>query len=319
MNAVAITDDWQGVARDSADWSALERRATLKFFREPFADLSAAATALAPFDIIVPMRERLLFPRALLERLPALRLLALTGYGTRHIDMAYVRERGIVCCASGAYSPTATAEFAWGLILAAERHIASGDAAMRHGEFQAPIPLGTALEGRVLGLIGLGRIGARVAAYARAFGMRVLAWSAHLDAARAAEAGAEAVTKEELLQRADIVSLHLVLSDRTRAVVGAAELALMRPGTLLVNTSRGPLIDEAALLAALTGGRLRAALDVYDQEPLPADHPLRRAPNTLLSPHLGFNTATTFRQFYGESVQNILAFLDGAPTRVVSE
>src|SRR5665213_559834 len=315
---IAVTDDWQKVARAVANWAALETRARVQFFSEPFADEDAAVAALAPFSIIVPMRERLQFPRGLFRRLPRLRLLALTGYGTRHIDMSFCAEHDIVCCGSGSSSPTGPAEMTLGLMLAASRQIAAGDAAMRHGGFQAGIALGRSLEGQTLGIIGLGRIGARVAAYARAFGMRVIAWSTNLTDQQAQQAGALRVNKDELLRQADIVSVHLVLSARSRATLGAAEFALMKPGALLVNTSRGALIDEPALLEVLGSGRIRAALDVYDREPLPGAHPLRTAPNTLLTPHLGFNTEATFRQFYGESVENILAYLDGHPIRILS-
>ena len=315
---VAVIDDWQNAARAAADWSKLETRARVQFFSEPFTDEDAAAAALAPFTVIVPMRERLPFPRSQLRRLPRLRLLALTGYGTRHVDMSYCAEHGIVCCGSGSSSPTGPAELTLGLMLAASRQIAAGDAAMRHDGFQGGIALGRTLEGQTLGVIGLGRIGARVAAYARAFGMRVIAWSSNLTDQQAQQAGVLHVNKDELLRQADIVSVHLVLSARSRATLGAAELALMKPGALLVNTSRGALIDEAALLDALGSGRIRAALDVYDQEPLPVGHPLRTARNTVLTPHLGFTTERTFSQFYGESVENILAYLDGHPIRVVT-
>jgi phosphoglycerate dehydrogenase-like enzyme len=316
--SVAVTDDWQRAARAAADWSALETRARVQFFSEPFADEAAAAAALAPFAVIVPMRERMQFPRSLLERLPQLRMLALTGHSARHIDMAYCAAHGIVCCGSGAYSPAAPAELTLGLMLAASRQIAAGDAAMRNGEFQSGIAPGQVLEGQTLGVIGLGRIGARVAAYARALGMQVIAWSTNMSEPQAQQAGATRVSKSELLRRADIVSLHLMLSERSRGTLGAAELALMKPGALLVNTSRGPLVDEPALLAALRAGKIHAALDVYDREPLPAGHPLRSVPNTVLTPHLGFTTQRTFAEFYGQCVENILAFLDGHPIRIVS-
>jgi len=315
---VAVTDDWQGAAPGAADWSGLEARAQVHFFSEAFADEQAAVAALAPFTVIVPMRERLRFPRTLLTRLPQLRMLALTGYGTSHVDMSYCAEHGIVCCGSGAYTPTAPAEMTLGLMLAASRQIAAGDAAMRADRFQSGIAPGRTLEGLTLGLIGLGRIGVRVASYARAFGMTVIAWSTHLSEQQAQQAGATRVGKTELLRQADIVSLHLVLSDRSRGTLAAPELALMKPGALLVNTSRGPLVDEPALIEALRAGRIRAALDVYDREPLPNAHPLRSAPNTLLTPHLGFTTERTFAQFYGESVENILAYLDGHPIRILT-
>jgi phosphoglycerate dehydrogenase-like enzyme len=315
---VAVIDDWQRAARAAADWSALEARAQVQFFSEPFTDEAAAAAALAPFAIIVPMRERLPFPRSLLERLPQLQLLALTGYSARHVDMAYCAARGIVCCGSGAYSPAAPAEMTLGLMLAAARQITAGDAAMRQGGFQSGIAPGQVLEGQTLGLIGLGRIGSRVAVYARALGMHVLAWSTNLSEQQALQAGATRVSKSDLLRQSDIVSLHLMLSERSRGTLGAADLALMKPGALLVNTARGALIDEPALLAALRAGAIRAALDVYDREPLPSSHPLRALPNTVLTPHLGFTTISTFAGFYGQSVENILAFLDGHPIRIVS-
>jgi len=317
---IAVIDDWQSVARSSAVWSQLQSRAQVDFFSTAFASERDTVQALAPYQVIVPMRERLPLTRSLLTQLPQLRMLALTGYGTRHVDMGYCAERGIVCCGSGgAYSPVATAELTLGLILAAQRQIAVGDASIRAGEFQSGIALGRVLEGSILGVIGLGRIGTRVAAYAQALGMQTLAWSTHLDAGRAAAAGVQAVSKQELLARADIVSLHLVLSERSSATLGAAELANMKPGALLVNTARAGLVDQAALLAALQSGQLRAALDVYAHEPLPADDPLRRAPNTLLTPHLGFSTASIFTVFYGQSVENIVAFLDGQPIRVVTQ
>ena len=315
---VAVIDDWQEVAQGCADWNRLEGRARVTFFAEPFTNEAAAATALAGFEVIVPMRERTKFTRSLLERLTDLRLLALTGYGTRHIDTAYCAERGIVCCGSGAYSPAGTAEYALALLLAAARHVPQADAAMRAGRFQQQIPLGKVLEGKVLGVLGLGRIGARVAAFGQALGMKVIAWSSNLTAERTAELGVEYVAKHELFARADAVTLHLVLSPRSQGIVGATEIAAMKPGAILVNTSRGPLIDEAALLSALREGRITAALDVYDQEPLPAGHELRRLGHVVLSPHLGFCTSEGFEVFYGESLENIFGWLSGTPLRVIA-
>jgi phosphoglycerate dehydrogenase-like enzyme len=318
MIGVAVLDDWQGVAASCADWSVLRDRARVQFFTEPFADADALVAALADFEIIVPMRERTKFTRPLLQRLLRLRLLALTGMGVRHVDVDYCNERGILCCGSGTYTPAGMAEFTLGLIIAALRHIPLADAAMHAGGYQRGIPLGTRLEGKTLGLIGLGNIGSRVASYGRAIGMHVIAWSPHLSAEKAHRAGAEAVDKQTLLARADVVCLHLVLSERTRGILGATDLAAMKPGALLVNTARGPLVDEAALLEALRRGQISAALDVYDEEPLPTDHPLRRLPNVVLTPHLGFCTTGEMGEFYQQSVENIRAFLDGAPARVLN-
>ena len=318
MVRVAVLDDWQQVAAGCADWNALAGRAEPVFYTKHFDSEDALVGALDNFEIICPMRERTWFPRSLLQRLPRLRLLALTGMGVRHVDIKTCLEQKILCCGSGAYSAAQTAEFALALMLAGARDLVAGDAAIRAGRFQEGTGLGYALEGRTLGLIGVGKIGARVAGYGRALGMRVLAWSPNLDRARAAAAGVELAGKEQLLRESDVVSHHLVLSDSTRAILGAAELALMKHQALLVNTARGGLVDEAALLAALNAGRLSAALDVFEQEPLPPDHPLRRAPRTVLTPHLGFSTHATFQSFYSQSVENMLAFLNGKPQRVLN-
>ncbi|MGA3156861.1 MAG: D-2-hydroxyacid dehydrogenase family protein [Steroidobacteraceae bacterium] len=315
---VAILDDWQQVAAGCADWNLLQGRAELVFFSQHIGSENALASALEGFDIICPMRERTWFPSSLLRRLPQLRMLALTGMGVRHVDISTCLEQRILCCGSGSYSAAQTAELALALMLAGARDLVAGDAAIRAGRFQEGTSLGYALEGRTLGLIGVGKIGARVAGYARALGMRVLAWSPNLDQARATAAGAEFASKEQLFRESDVISLHLVLSATTRGVVGAAELALMKSGALLVNTARGGLVDEAALLVALRAGRLTAALDVYDQEPLPPDHPLRSAPHTVLTPHLGFSTVATFGSFYSQSLENILSYLDGSPLRVLN-
>jgi phosphoglycerate dehydrogenase-like enzyme len=319
MLRVAVIDDWQGVAHRCAEWTALEGKTQVQFFAKPFTDEDTAAQVLSEFNIIVPMRERTRFSKSLLQRLPNLRLLALTGSGTRHVDMEYCNQHGILCCGSGSsHSPTAPAELTLGLMLAAARHIAAADAAIRAGEFQEHIGFGTVLEGKTLGLIGLGRIGARVAAYGRALGMQVIAWSQHLTDEYAHSAGAKLVTKDALLQHADVVSLHLIYSARSHHTLGATELALMKQGAILVNTSRGPLIDEAALLVSLLAGRITAALDVYNEEPLPADHPLRTLDNTVLTPHLGFVTQPRFVEFYGQSIENILGYINHAPLRVLN-
>ncbi len=316
---IAVMDDWQGVARGAADWSAVEARAEVVVFGKHFADEDAAATALADFDILLPMRERTELSAGLIARLPKLRMIALTGGRAQTLALDACTAAGVlVCNTGGERSSIGTAELTLGLILAAARFIPAGDAAIRAGRFQDGVGVGPVLDGRTLGIIGFGKIGARVGGYGRALGMRLLAWSPNLteDAARAG--GAQLVGKAELLAQSDVVSLHVILSARSRGMIGAADLAAMKSGAILVNTSRGPLVDEAALLEALQAGRIHAALDVYASEPLPQSHPLRTAPNTVLTPHLGYGTEDTFKQFYGESVQNILAFLDGAPMRVMN-
>jgi phosphoglycerate dehydrogenase-like enzyme len=313
---IAVTDDWQGIARASADWTALEACADITVFRDAFPDEDTAAAALAPFDIIMSMRERTPFPASLIARLPRLRMLSVTGPRNRSVDRAALAARGIVVTRTDAGEDgSATAELALALMLAAARKVAAGDAAIRSGGFQGAIPPGFTLRGRTLGLIGLGRLGTLMAGYGQALGMRLLAWSPNLTPARAAAAGAIWAAKEELLAAADVVSLHMVLAQGTVGIIGARELGLMRPGAILVNTSRGPLVEEGALLEALAARRIVAGIDVYDQEPLPADHPLRTAPNTVLTPHLGYCVQENFAVFYQQSIENVLAFLDGAPIR----
>ncbi|HTI02043.1 MAG TPA: D-2-hydroxyacid dehydrogenase family protein [Acidisoma sp.] len=318
MTRIAVLDDWQGIARRNADWSPLEARAELVFFEEAIADEDAAAAAFAEFDILLTMRERTPFPASLIARLPRLRMIGITGKSNPSLDLAACAARGIIVCHTepSGRSASATAELALGLLIAAARGIPAGDAQIRAGGFQHGVPVGITLAGKTLGVIGLGRLGGLMARYGQALGMEVLAWSRNLTPEKAAEAGATYATKEELLARSDAVSLHLVLSDRSRGILGAADLAQMKPGAILINTSRGPLVDEAALIAAVTEGRIVAALDVFDREPLPARHPLRSAPNTVLTPHIGYGVAETWAEFYPQSVENALAFLDGTPIRV---
>ena len=319
MTKIAVLDDWQGIARQSADWSALQARADVTFFADAFADEADAAVRLADFDILLAMRERTHFTASLLKRLPKLRMLGTTSGRTLSLDMATATAQGIVVCNTGSGpGSAATAELALALMLAAFRGLPDGDANLRAGRFQQGVPVGRAVEGKTLGVLGLGKIGARLARYGRALGMEVLAWSQNLTAEKAAAEGATLVPKDELLARSDAITIHLVLSDRTRGLIGAPEIARMKPHAVLVNTSRGPLVDEAALLAALHAGKIVAGLDVYDQEPLPPDHPLRRAPNTVLTPHLGYGVAEVWSQFYPESIENALAFLDGKPVRVMN-
>jgi phosphoglycerate dehydrogenase-like enzyme len=265
------------------------------------------------------MRERTRFSKALLERLPKLRMIALTGGRTWTMDFDTLNARGIpVCHTGGEKSGAATAEIALGLLLSAARFMNRGDASIRSGGFQGGVPAGDVLDGRTLGIIGLGKIGARMARYGLALGMRVIAWSENLTAEKASAAGVLLVDKSTLLRESDAISLHLVLADRTRGTLGANELAQMKSGAILINTSRGPLVDEAALLQNLQSGRLIAGLDVFEQEPLPTDHPLRNLPNTVLTPHLGYCVRDVYAQFYQESVDNVLSFLDGKPQRVLN-
>jgi phosphoglycerate dehydrogenase-like enzyme len=319
MTRIAVLDDWQEIAQDIADWSALQARADVVVFTKPLGDLATAAIALADFDVIIAMRERTPLPRALIERLPRLRLIALTGVRSGTLDLAACTAHGVMVCNTGSdHSTAATAELALTLLLAAARRVPLADRAMRAGRFQEGVPTGIALAGRTLGVLGLGKIGRCLAGYGRALGMDVIAWSQNMTADTAQSAGARRVDRAALFEQSDAVTLHVVLSDRTRGVVGPDELARMKPGAILVNTARGPLVDESALVARLRTGLLTAGLDVYDREPLPADHPLRTLPNVVLTPHLGYSTREVYAQFYRESIENVLAFLDGAPLRVMN-
>jgi phosphoglycerate dehydrogenase-like enzyme len=319
MTKIAVLDDWQGIAERSADWRALAARAEIRFFRDQPDGEDALAARLREFEVLMAMRERTAFPASLVRRLPRLRLFSLTGHRAATVDMAALRAQGVtITFTEGGGSGTATAELALGLMLAGARNIARADASMRRGRFQTDVAPGYELAGRTLGIIGLGKLGRLMARYAAALDMKLLAWSRNLTRDAAAAAGARWVDKETLLGESDVVSLHLVLSARTRGLIGAAELALLKPGALLINTSRGPLVDESALIAALEDGRIHAALDVYEHEPLPGDHPFRRLSNTVLTPHLGYGTTATFQDFYRQSIENVLAFLDGAPIRVLA-
>jgi phosphoglycerate dehydrogenase-like enzyme len=316
---IAVIDDWQDVARSSADWSRLATRAELIFFAEAFGSEDDAALALADFDIILTMRERTAFPETLIRHLPKLRMIGITGPSNPTVDVDACTRQGVTVCntprSEALYS---TAELALGLMIAAARALPAADRAMRAGGFQFGVPVGIGLAGKTLGIVGAGRLGARLARYALALDMKVIAWSPNLTAEKAQEAGAVLVGKSDLMRDADVISMHMVLSRRTRGLVGAEDIARMKQGAILINTSRGPLIDEAALLAAVQAGRIVAALDVYDREPLPQDHPLRASDHTVLTPHLGYGIDETWRQFYPQSVENAEAFLDGAPIRVVN-
>jgi phosphoglycerate dehydrogenase-like enzyme len=300
VTRIAILDDYQDVARRFADWDSLG--ADVVVFTEHHDDIGH----LEPFDVIMAMRERTPFPRERLERLPNLKLLVTTGMGNAAIDTEAARELGITVAGTGG-TPTHTAELTWGLILALARHIPDEDRAVRAGGWQHTV--GFELAGRTLGVIGLGRLGSQVARIGEAFGMNVIAWSQNMDTP---------LTKEELLRRADVVTIHVRLSERTTGLIGADELALMKRTAYLINTSRGPIVDEDALLAALRDGQIAGAgLDTYDIEPLPADHPLRSAPNTVLTPHVGYVTDASYARFYEDAVEDIAAWLRGEPIRLI--
>jgi phosphoglycerate dehydrogenase-like enzyme len=313
---VAVLDDYGSVARGLGPWERLEGRAEVAFLTEHLDSEDALAARLADFGAIVAMRERTAFPRTLLARLPALRLLVTTGRANASIDLQAARAQGIVVCGTaGRTAPPA--ELTWALILGLARGVCEEDAAVRAGGWQQAV--GADLEGRRLGLLGLGRLGRRVAAVGLAFGMDVVAWSENLGAGDAAAVGVQRVERDELLRSSHVVSIHLRLSDRTRGLVGARELALMRPDALLINTSRGPIVDEPTLLRALESGAIAGAgLDVFDTEPLPADSPLRSAPRTVLTPHVGYVSRQSYAAMYGQCVEDVVAWLDGSPVRVLT-
>jgi phosphoglycerate dehydrogenase-like enzyme len=311
----AVLDDFQNVATTVADWSPVQDRVEVVPFTEHFASEDELASALADFDIAVTLRERVPFPASLLDRLPRLRLLVASGMRNSVIDHAAAERNGVTVCGTRS-SSTPPVELTWALLLGLARGIVTENNALRDGgPWQSTV--GADLHGRRLGLLGLGKIGSRVAQVGLAFGMEVTAWSENLTEERAEEAGVHlASSKEELLRRSDFVSVHLVLGDRTRGLLGTAELALLKPTAYLVNTSRAAIVDQDALLAALHEGRIAGAgLDVFDVEPLPAGHPLRSAPRLLATPHLGYVTRSNYRTYYGQAVEDIEAYLAGDPVR----
>jgi phosphoglycerate dehydrogenase-like enzyme len=317
MAAIAILDDYQSAALSLADWSRLQQDHKVVAFKERLPDMDAVARALADFEIVGIMRERTPFPRALFERLPRLKLLVTTGKRNASIDLEAAKAHGVTVCNTGG-AGRATADLAIGLMIALARHFREEFRAMRPGGGWQTT-LGMDLDGKTLGLLGLGNLGARVGRIGAAMGMKVVAWSQNLTPEQASERGAERVEKDELFRRADVVSIHLVLSDRTRGLVGARELGLMQPTALLINTSRGPIVDEAALLAALKERRIAGfGADTFNVEPLPPDHPLRAEPRALLTPHLGYVTEDTYRDFYAGMVQAIEAWLAGKPVNVLA-
>lgn len=314
---VAILDDFQKIARSLVDWSPVERRAEITVFHDHLSDQDRLVERLRDFDIVMLMRERTPFPRAVIERLPKLKLLLTTGMGNRSIDMQAATERGItVCGTDGGSMPTA--ELAWGMIIGLARHIPTEDRATRLGSWQTD--LGDGLGGKTLGVLGLGKLGAQVAKVGLAFNMTVIAWSQNLTEERCQAVGVtKAASKDELLAQADVVSIHLVLSERTRGLIGRREFGLMKPTAYLINTSRGPIVDQAALIQALEAKKIAGAgVDVYDIEPLPLDSPMRRLPRSIITPHLGYATEGNYREGYGKTVENIVAFLDGRPLRILN-
>jgi phosphoglycerate dehydrogenase-like enzyme len=314
---VVVLDDYQDVATSVADWSPLRARADITVLHDHLGGEDAVVDRLAGFAVAVAMRERTPFPRSVLERLPNLRLLVTTGMRNAAIDLDAARDLGVTVCGTGGGAYEA-AEHTWALLMAAARRLDVEIQNVREGRWMTT--LGSALEGRTLGLVGLGRLGGRVAEYAGAFGMDVVAWSHNLTDERCSDVGARrAASLDDLLVQSDFVSLHLVLGDRSRGLVGRRELRLMKPTSWLVNTSRGPLCDEEALLEAVREGVIAgAALDVFAQEPLPADHPLRITPNVIATPHIGYVTEEAYAQRYTEAVEDVLGWLDGSPLRVLT-
>jgi phosphoglycerate dehydrogenase-like enzyme len=316
---VAILDDYNHAAMAVADWTELDGRCRIDVIDRPLAVPEEAAQVLEPYHVLCHLRERTAMPRVLIERLPNLKFMTVTGRQHRTLDLVAATERGVIVSADAARpsSGSATAEMTWGLILALARNISREDRALRAGRWQET--MGVTLAGRTLGLVGLGRVGSVVARIGQAFGMTLVAWSQNMTEVQAAACGARLVTKDELFRVADIVSLHLVLGERSRGVVGARELGLMKPTAYLVNTSRGPLIDEAALLNVLRGRRIAGAgLDVYWSEPLARDHPLVALDNVVITPHLGYVVQEVFANYYADTVEGVRAWLDGSPIRVLN-
>jgi phosphoglycerate dehydrogenase-like enzyme len=316
MVRAAILDDYQNVALKVADWSSVAKDIEITVFNKPFANAAEAIKALQGFAIVVGMRERTPFPRATIEALPDLKLLITTGARNNSFDVKAAAERGIPVGGTGAFG-NSTAGLAIGLMLELTRHIGFESARLKAG---APwqITMGKDVEGLTLGVLGLGKLGQRVSTIAKALGMKVIAWSPNLTPERAKEAGVDYVSKEDLFGKADVVSIHVVLSDRSRGLVGAKDLGLMKKTAYLVNTSRGPIVEEKALIAALTAKSIAGAgIDVFDIEPLPLDHPFRKMDNVVITPHLGYVTEQSYWKYYQDAVEDIRAWLDGKPVRVI--
>ncbi len=314
---LAILDDFQNAVLSSADWSVIEDRVDITVFNDHLTDNDAIAERLAPFEILVIIRERTPFPRALIEKLPNLKLLVTGGMRNRGIDLDAAADHGITVCGTASMG-SPTSELIWGLIIATLRNIPRQVQAVREGGWQ--VGLGIGLAGKTLGILGLGRLGAVIAGYGKVFGMDVLAWSENLTPERCDECGVRlAESKEALFSESDVVTIHLVLSDRTRGMVGAEELSKMKPTAYLINTSRGPIIDEHALIDAVRGGSIAGAgLDVFDVEPLPADHPFRTMDAIVATPHLGYVSAENYQGYFGQGIENIDAWLKGDPIRLIT-
>jgi phosphoglycerate dehydrogenase-like enzyme len=305
---IAILDDYQNVALKMADWSAPSGRAEITVFNDHVADTSALVVRLLPFDVVCVMRERTPLPREVLQHLPRLKLIASTGSRNASIDMGAAKELGITVTATG-YRSSPTIELTWALILASLRGIVYENNSIRNGGWQKSV--GQDLSGKILGVVGLGNIGGQVARIGLAFGMKIIAWSQNMTSEIAEAAGVRLVSKDELFRQADIVTIHLILSGRTKGLVGAAELGLMKPTSHLINTSRGPIVDEPSLIKALRSHAIAgAAIDVFDEEPLPAEHPFRSMDNVLATPHIGYVTEGLYGTFYGDTVANITAWLN---------
>jgi phosphoglycerate dehydrogenase-like enzyme len=314
--SVAVLDDFQNVVRKLADWGRLPPHVSVAIFND-HVDGEELVRRLTPFNVLVLTRERTQLPRTLIERLPNLKLVVTAGMRNLGIDMATCRERGIPVCGTDSGS-TPTAELAWGLIIALARRIPMEDRALREGVWQTPIT-GVGLRDKVLGIVGLGRLGREMARVGQAFGMKIVAWSQNLTPERAAEGGATRVDKAELFRVSDIVTVHLLMSERSRGIVGRAEIALMKPTAIIVNTSRAAIVDETALIEALHAGKIAGAgLDVYSREPLPPDAPILKAPNTVLTPHLGYAVQDSYEIYYSQALEDIEAWLAGKPVRVIS-
>lgn len=312
---IAVIDDWQQVARDVVDWSSLEGVGQVHFLHDYPADTATMIERLQGFDVICVMRERSTFDQALLQGLPRLKLLVTGGMRNAAIDIPAAKALGIQVCGTDSYKHAAP-ELTWALIMASTRNLLAEANSLRAGGWQ--VGLGGDLHGKTLGILGLGSIGQKVAQFAQVFGMRVIAWSENLTPERAAQAGVTWVSKQQLFEQADILTVHLVLSERSRGLVDAQALGWMKLGARLVNTARGPIVDEQALIHALESGRLAgAALDVFADEPLPLDHPFRRLPNVLATPHVGYVSEQNYQQFYGQMIEDIQAWASGAPIRVL--
>ncbi|MBN9083662.1 MAG: hydroxyacid dehydrogenase [Rhizobiales bacterium 62-17] len=312
MTRIAVLDDYLDVVKSQGDWASLGGDCQVSFFRQNLASVEDAARQLAPFEVLSLMRERMPLPRALIEKLPNLKLVITTGGRNRSIDVAACKERGIVVCGTRSADPAPTVDVAWWLILSAARNLHREERHMRAGGWQEK--LGFSVAGLTLGLIGFGNLGQRVAKVGQAFGMKTIAWSQNLTEEKAAAGGARLVSKDELLSQADVMSIHLVLSDRSRDLIGAREFGLMKPKAILVNTSRGPIINEEAMIEALKTKRIHAVgLDVYNVEPLPPNHILRSFDNAVLSPHLGYATQVNFKTYYADTIEAIKAWRAGTP------